>query len=198
MSIDSCVALTLKWPCVKCYLVCGMEKHHFSNWHRLVAILVLDPCGMWSTPSLPLFPHRPEVVVSVRDPSMGQIELLVLNSNTWNHLTVQIELLVLHSNSWMHFILCKQEITILENNLTESRQMTNIKRNYFCWVTTIDTIELCANKWVLSRLKMLLTKRSLINMIYIYKQDLALNNPLGLICHKTQPKQTKPSLYYTD
>ena len=24
---------------------------------------------------------------------------------------------------------------------------------------------------------------------YIYKQDLALNNPQGLICHKTQPKQ---------
>ena len=26
-----------------------------------------------------------------------------------------------------------------------------------------------------------------LNYIYIYKQDLALNNPQGLICHNTQP-----------
>ena len=27
----------------------------------------------------------------------------------------------------------------------------------------------------------------------MYKQDLALNNPQGLICHKTQSNQTKPN-----
>ena len=30
-----------------------------------------------------------------------------------------------------------------------------------------------------------------IYIIYIYKEDLALNNPQELICHKTQPNQTK-------
>ena len=28
----------------------------------------------------------------------------------------------------------------------------------------------------------------------MYKEDLALNNLLGLICHKTQPNQTNPSI----
>ena len=32
-----------------------------------------------------------------------------------------------------------------------------------------------------------------IEYIYMYKQDLALNNLQWLICHKTQPNQTKPN-----
>ena len=44
-----------------------------------------------------------------------------------------------------------------------------------------------ANKWALSRLKMLPPNYSLTNYIYIYiyKHDLALNNRQRLICHKT-------------
>ena len=30
-------------------------------------------------------------------------------------------------------------------------------------------------------------------MIYMYKEDLGLNNPQWLICHKTQPNPTKPN-----
>ena len=36
---------------------------------------------------------------------------------------------------------------------------------------------------------MLATNYSLTNHIYIYKQDLALNDPQGFICHKTRPNQ---------
>ena len=32
----------------------------------------------------------------------------------------------------------------------------------------------------------------IIYLVYMYKQNLALNNLQGLIYHKTQPKQTKP------
>ena len=30
----------------------------------------------------------------------------------------------------------------------------------------------------------------------MYKEDLVLNNLQGLICHKTQPNQTKPKIWY--
>ena len=36
------------------------------------------------------------------------------------------------------------------------------------------------------------TKANHIYLIYMYKQDLALNNLQWLICHETQPNQTKP------
>ena len=32
----------------------------------------------------------------------------------------------------------------------------------------------------------------IINLIYMYKEDLALNNLQRLICQKTKPNQTKP------
>ena len=35
------------------------------------------------------------------------------------------------------------------------------------------------------------TKPNLIYLIYMYKENLALNNQRWLICHKTQPNQTK-------
>ena len=34
--------------------------------------------------------------------------------------------------------------------------------------------------------------------IYMYKSDVALNNPLEVICHKTQPKQRKSMLTIVD
>ena len=65
-----------------------------------------------------------------------------------------IELLVLHSNTWNHLTVCKQMSCGL--------------------------------------FKMLLRKYLFTNNIYIYiyiyiKQELALNNLQGLVCHKTQP-----------
>ena len=31
--------------------------------------------------------------------------------------------------------------------------------------------------------------------LYMYKEDLALNNLQWLICHKTKPNQTKPKMF---
>ena len=33
-------------------------------------------------------------------------------------------------------------------------------------------------------------------LIYMYKEDLAFNDPEGLISHKTKPNQTKPNHIY--
>ena len=52
------------------------------------------------------------------------------------------------------------------------------------------TIYLCAKKWAQSRFKMLSTKcLQIIYVIYMYKADLALNNPQELIYHKPKPNQ---------
>ena len=40
------------------------------------------------------------------------------------------------------------------------------------------------------------TKPNPIYLIYMYKEDLALNNLQWLICHKTKPNQTKPNPIY--
>ena len=40
-----------------------------------------------------------------------------------------------------------------------------------------------------------ITSGSFKNKLFAYKQDLALNNPQGLIGHKIQPNQTKPDQY---
>ena len=37
------------------------------------------------------------------------------------------------------------------------------------------------------------TKPNHIYLIYMYKEDLALNNPQWLICHKIKPNLTKPN-----
>ena len=34
-----------------------------------------------------------------------------------------------------------------------------------------------------------------IYLIYMYKKNLTLNNLQWLVCHKTQPNQTKPNLF---
>ena len=73
--------------------------------------------------------------------------------------------------------------------------MINIKLNYPYLIKMLETIQLCANKWDLAHLKMLSTNYSFTNhmiyiYIYIYKQNLALNNKYGLICHKTQWNQS--------
>ena len=55
-------------------------------------------------------------------------------------------------------------------------------------IVTIKIAVLCANKLALAHLKMLSTKYSFtnhINNVYMYKEDLVLNNIQGLICHKT-------------
>ena len=96
---------------------------------------VLELWGMWSTLSLPLLPGplSPWVVVFVKVPSMGQIEL-------FNHLL------------------------------------------YLKPFNCVQTNE----HWLI--LKILPTNYSLKN--HMYKQDLALNKPQWLICHKTQPTKT--------
>ena len=38
-----------------------------------------------------------------------------------------------------------------------------------------------------SLIKKIVTNKLCLQIIYMYKQDLALNNLQGLICHKTQP-----------
>ena len=49
--------------------------------------------------------------------------------------------------------------------------------------------KLCANKWTLARFKIMLPiNYSLTNPIC--KQYLAINNPQGLLCHKTQPNHS--------
>ena len=45
-------------------------------------------------------------------------KLLVLHSNTWNHLTVckqmtDIKFLVLHCNTWNHLTMCKNELFLV-------------------------------------------------------------------------------------
>ena len=45
------------------------------------------------------------------------MELLELDSNTWNHLTVQIKLLALDSNTWNHLTVCQQISSGLFNML---------------------------------------------------------------------------------
>ena len=63
-------SLTSPHPSVICYF------EHLELW------------GMWMTPSLLLSPFWSAVVVPVRVPCLIQIELLILDWNTWNHLTV--------------------------------------------------------------------------------------------------------------
>ena len=53
-------------------------------------------------------------------------------------------------------------------------------------------------EWVCIHLRVLSTRcvyKSYISKIYMYKHDLELNNQQWLICHKTQPNQTKPFNY---
>ena len=72
---------------------------------------VLEIWGMWSTPSFLLLPGPlwARMVVPTRIPFMGQLEL-------FNHLNVykqmtDVELLMLHSNTWNH--LCSNEWVML-------------------------------------------------------------------------------------
>ena len=43
-----------------------------------------------------------------------------------------------------------------------------------------------------------LFKNNITNKLFAFKQDLVLNNPQGLICHKTQPNQTKNYKQYIE
>ena len=61
------------------------------------------------------------------------------------------------------------------------------KRLFFSFILTLKNIVF---QDLPAHLKIMLpTNYSLINHIhmYMYKHDLALNDPQGLICHKTQP-----------
>ena len=68
---------------------------------------VLEIWGMGSTPSFPLLPGPlwPRVVAPDRILSMGQIWHFKLCANKWLML---IKLLVIHSNTWNHLTVCKQ------------------------------------------------------------------------------------------
>ena len=55
-------------------------------------------------------------------------------------------------------------------------------------------------KRVQAHLRMLSTKfvyKPYRDLIYMYKGDLALNNPQWLICHKTKPNQLYSDIYVT-
>ena len=57
----------------------------------------------------------------------------------------------------------------------------------------------CANKWASACFKMFPTNYPFTNhisRIYTYKQDLALNNQQGLICHKIQPTNHYFDIHY--
>ena len=89
-----------------------------------------------------------------------------------------VELLVSDRNTWNYLTMCKQ--------------------NYECQIAILETIYLCVNKSALAHLKILSTNYSFTNhiyLMYLYKQDLALNNLQVSICHKTQlmnqPKTTE-------
>ena len=61
--------------------------------------------------------------------------------------------------------------------------------NCYCYIAKFETI--CVLKRAQARLTMLLSTKcvykSYIYLIYMYKEDLALNNLQWLICHKTKP-----------
>ena len=79
---------------------------------------------IWSTPSLPLLsgPLWPGVLEPARVPSMDQIEL-------FNYLNVckqmTDELLILHSNTWNHLTVCKQVRSGLSKILPTNSSFTN-------------------------------------------------------------------------
>ena len=83
--------------------------------------------------------------------------------------------------------------------LTARKQVADVKllllHNY-----TWNHLSVC-KKWAQAHLKMLSTKglyKSYIFNIYMYIQDLALNNVQGLICHKTQPTNSQDHNYIND
>ena len=94
----------ISWDCWICqlYLCKGVrlpnECSKYDTEPSDGEVPVLELWGMWSTPSLSLFPGplRTRVVVPIRVPSVGHIELLnnflmlltVSKQMTWDHLTV--------------------------------------------------------------------------------------------------------------
>ena len=64
--------------------------------------------------------------------------------------------------------------------------------NCNCYIAILETISLCAKKSSGS-FKNVINKMCLqiirIYLIYMYKEDLALNSLKWLICHKTQPNK---------
>ena len=52
-------------------------------------------------------------------------------------------------------------------------------------------IKMCANRTIIVRGQYVFKKYKIICIRYMYKQDLALNNLPGLICHKTQATNCK-------
>ena len=73
------------------------------------------------------------------------------------------------------------------NHFTVCKQMINIEWNYLGLIEILETIYLCAKKLSWVSLKMLSTKCTNCILIYMCKEDLALNNLQWLICHKTKP-----------
>ena len=87
---------------------------------------VLELWWMWSTPSLPLHsvPLWPGVIILVRVPSMGLMEifnhLLYLEPFNCRNIWVMLKkLLVLNSNTWNQLTVCKQmSFDSFKNNVT--------------------------------------------------------------------------------
>ena len=77
----------------------------------------------------------------------------------------------------------------LKGLICHTNQTNQSLTNHTCIIN-----QLCANKSALVGLKILSTNYAFTNYIYI-KQDLALNNLQGVICHKTQQTTTTYKLF---
>ena len=114
---------------------------------------MLELWGMWSTPSLPSFSDTllPRVVAPDRVLSISQKEQTMC-ANKW----LILNLWLLCSNTWNHLTVCKKK---------SSGSFKNVIYKIY---------KMCLQ---------------IIYLIYMNKEDLALNNLQWLICHKTQPNQ---------
>ena len=71
-----------------------------------------------------------------------------------------------------------------KSSLNMSKEMTDVKLNCYCYIEILETICVQKTNKHQANFKMLSTKS--VYKSYMYKQNLALNNPQVLICHKTQ------------
>ena len=81
------------------------------------------------------------------------------------------------SLNWSYGI---ESMDIETNNISANLNLEDIKYIWLKINAILETIELCSNKWAQTFLK---SDLQAIRLKTMYKQDLALNNHQGLICH---------------